>query len=898
MILAVACLFLIATSSELYTQTGTVDYVPNGGFEYTSKPDNLLGYYDVRFGKYSLFWRQFHFWTVPNETGTLPDWPIERDRVYNPLVMYQPVTCSSTDLYSQHLPDCVVGTDPGSLRDIPENWFGFEPIRLGSPGQKYAGLYYRLNGIQAIAGSNPLDYEAFNGTPATDWWREYVEVELLCPLVQGRQYTLSFWASLGEVSQRNIQIEARVSQLPYHTHPLDNCDNVNDHDANQFSRVRAPVTDGPQGYTLPAPYLLKNGALPNGGWVKVEGTFTATGDEKYLTIGYFGNYVQAVSTTDKVCIDYYQHGELTPARAYVYVDDVRLKSAGSVSCTCSGSLEFEPIPPNPGTDECCYKVILKNGGDAGQPRCGACTIESVTVRLRGSQQPILDWNSNASVGPVGGDGIPRELGIVCVEEFPYEPGAIFDYQMFGSEGQLVCSWFEAVDGCMGVCSNCDEFRRSVSISSINSGSNPCCFRLKLDASLLEGCAQIASVRMYRSLGETSTEIPSAAYNSVVATNFSGYLFTFCPLPVPSFAVNEKIKIVFKDALGDVVCEVFLDPFKCVCDCNSSSAELRYQTVIGPNGSCCFDIVVRNTSNCKIGLRRVIIREGALYNLSGSNSWTSGAVSLGGVSQGIEFLKSGSPTVLYAGQEEVIGRICPDNCVLGDLSTKLASVTYTVNGVPCIERTLPSSSTGSCVEAFDCLDFSVTVEANPIWNSECCWYGVYVKVDVCNQELQGMLVQVSGYPQHPVSSNGETLVTTWQCQPNNGGIIVTLKRADGSILCTKNIVIPSCSSGNQLQGQADSSDLEGRTGFDPEDVNVHSTLRKRRLHILDDELESTTDDQMAFKLHVNVIARSNTGVCQLMTAIDELGDLPGRVYLPFNAHSTSGKSIVRRIHVKP
>jgi len=162
----------------------------------------------------------------------------------------------------------------------------------------------------------------------------------------------------------------------------------------------------------------------------------------------------------------------------------------------------------------------------------------------------------------------------------------------------------------------------------------------------------------------------------------------------------------------------------------------------------------------------------------------------------------------------------------------------------------------------------------------------------------MLVQVSGYPQHPVSSNGETLVTTWQCQPNNGGIIVTLKRADGSLLCTKNIVIPSCSSGNQLQGQADSSDLEGRTGFDPEDVNVHSTLRKRRLHIIDDELESTTDDQMAFKLHVNVIARSNTGVCQLMTAIDELGDLPGRVYLPYNAHSTSGKSIVRRIHVKP
>lgn len=119
--LVVSCLVMIASSMELSSQTGTVDYVPNGSFEYTAIPDILLGPYDTRFIKYSLYWRQFHSWTVPNEAGTLPDWPIERDRVYDPLVMYQPVTCSSTDLYSKHLPDCVIGTDPGSLRDIPEN---------------------------------------------------------------------------------------------------------------------------------------------------------------------------------------------------------------------------------------------------------------------------------------------------------------------------------------------------------------------------------------------------------------------------------------------------------------------------------------------------------------------------------------------------------------------------------------------------------------------------------------------------------------------------------------------------------------------------------------------------------------------------------------------------------
>lgn len=793
--LAVTCLVMIASSIELSSQTGTVDYVPNGSFEYTSMPDNLLGPYDTRFIKYSLYWRQFHSWTVPNEAGTLPEWPIERDRVYDPLVMYQPVTCSSTDLYSQHLPDCVIGTDPGSLRDIPENWFGFEPMRPGSMGQKYAGLYYRLNGVHIKPGTTDT-YEAFGGNPVSDWWREYLEVELLCPLVAGSQYTLSYWASLGEVSERNIQIEARVSQQPYHKHPLDDCDEITDNDWDLTSKVRPPVTDGPQGYTLPAPFLPKAGGLPNGGWVKIQGTFRAAGGERFLTIGYFGNDPDETPTTDKVCMDYYQIAGLTTARAYVYVDDVRLKSAGSVSCTCSGLLEFEPIPPSPGTDECCYKVILTNGDDAGQSVCGACTIESVTVKLRGSQQTIFDWNSNASIGPVGSDGIPRVLGTVCIDEFPNQPGAFFDYEMFGSEDQLVCSWFKRVHGCMGVCSSCDEFRRSVSISSINSGSNPCCFRLKLDASLLEGCAQIASIRVYRTVGETSTEIPSAAYNSLVATNFSGYLYTFCPLPVPSIAANEKIKIVFKDAFGDVICEVLLDPFKCVCDCKSSSAELRYEPVTGPNGSCCYDVVVRNNGNCKIGLNRVFIRGGEKHNFSGSNGWTSGVVKEGGSSSGFEFAKSGSPTVLYTGQEVMIGRICPVDCSLGDFSTNLATITYTVNGVPCIAKTLPSSTTASCIETFDCLDFTASIKAHPIWNSPCCWYGVYVKVDVCSREFQGLYVQVSGFPQHPVSTSFETLVTTWQCQPNSGGITITLKRADGSILCTKNLGIPSCSSANQ------------------------------------------------------------------------------------------------------
>ncbi|KAB2892860.1 MAG: hypothetical protein OKBPIBMD_01809 [Chlorobi bacterium] len=186
--------------SCLFAQTGVVDYVPNGGFEFISKPDNLLGQYRPQFGKYLLFWRQFHAFTVPNEVGTLPDWPIGRDRIWNVNAPYQPVTCSSSDLFSAHLENCDPNAGVPSLFDVPDNYFGYEDIRPGSMCQKYAGLYNRLNGIREAAGG----YESYDGNPLTDWWREYLEVELLCELVQGQSYTISFWASLGEPSERNV----------------------------------------------------------------------------------------------------------------------------------------------------------------------------------------------------------------------------------------------------------------------------------------------------------------------------------------------------------------------------------------------------------------------------------------------------------------------------------------------------------------------------------------------------------------------------------------------------------------------------------------------------------------------------------------------------------------------
>lgn len=895
LLMAVTCLVLISINEGLIAQTGIVDYVPNGSFEHNSKPDNQLGVYNVRFGKYSLFWRQFHRWTVPNEVGTLPDWPIEADLIHS-LVMYEPVTCSSSDLFSQHLPDCIPG-NPGSLYDIPNNNFGFEPIRLGSTGQKYAGLYYRLNGIRPKAGGG---YEAFQGNAATDWWREYLEVELLCPLVEGRVYNLSFWASLGEVSEKNVKIEARVSQQPYHTHPLDDCDIVTDFDANQTSAVRAPVTDGLPGYSLMSGFLPKNGVLPNRGWVKVEGTFTAAGGEKYLTIGYFGDVVQNLVTTPDDCMPHYAHVPLTTQRVYVYIDDVRLKTTEEIPCNCNGVFQLVPIPPSlEQPDKCCFTVLFENNGDGVGPACNSCSIYSIIGRKSGSQDIVLDWVSTSRHGPIGGDGIPRELGIICVDEFYYQPKATFEFELRGENNELLCQESTEAFGCVDEC-NCFDFMNSVSITPISSGGNPCCYRVKLDATILSGCAQIASISVFKKSQSVLTEIPSAAYNTPVATTFSGYLYTFCPTPPVSFASGDKVVMIFKDASGDPICEIEMDPLNCVCDCNSSSAEIRYQAVTGPNNSCCYDVIVRNSGACKISFSSVWIK-GADFqslSLSGSNGWTSSLSYAGGTPNGAIFSKSGTPSSLYPDQELVVGRVCPGDCFVGDLSSKSATITYTVNGIACNARPVYSSASESCSNEIDCDDFIVSITANPVWNSQCCWYGVSAKVDVCPAEYLGLYVEVAGFPQQPVISSNNTLISAWTCLPNTGGITIKLKRADGTVLCTKSIGIPSCNSANNLSGTPENPNVNESSWFFMNEGEIHSIAVKKHSRLEDEAINETLDAWVVFSLDGTVMASSEQVDSKVKDVKEVVGTLPLGVYVIRCSDTKTGRSIVRRVYVQP
>lgn len=885
-------LMLAIGSITSTSQVGIVDFVPNGGFEYTSKPDNQLGQYNPRYGKYSLYWRQFHYWSVPNEVGTIPEWPFYRDRIWNPTADYDPVSCSSSDLFSQHLDDCVTPPPP-SLFDIPENWYGYELVRDGSLGQKYAGLYNRLNGIRPVTGGG---YEAWDGVPETDWWREYLEVELLCALDAGVEYTLSYWVTLADVSDRTIKVEARVSQQPYHKHPLDDCTQIIDSDGSNAAAVRPPVTDGPVGYTLMSNYLVKDGALPNRGWQKVEGTFTAAGSEKYLTIGFFGNnYVNSVSE-DGNCVPQYIHGLNTPARAYVYVDDVRLTSKNSISCVCGHQIRLDPVIPSPQVGKCCFRVIVERSADA--PGCNICSIESVTGRLQQSQDAIFNWSSAVSHGPLIGDDIPVDIGSICVDEFYYPSTKKFVFSLSNSAGEVVCERSVGAFGCLDPC-NCLDFHESVSISAISQNGNPCCFKVKFNPSILSGCDQISSIRMYKINGQSSQEIVSGAHNTAITSSLTSYEYVFCPTPIPEFDLDDKVSLQFRNANGEVICDVVLTGFDCECDCRKNPVSITYRPTPGPNNECCYEVELYNSNDCIVALSRVAITgyDANGTSVTGMNGWVGSKIVNGSVVYGVEFNKQLPQLKLYPGQKVIIGKICPVECQLGDISSAAVSITYSSEGSNCPPKLVSSFTEEICELEVDCDDFVVSLKAYPVWNTQCCWFGVYAQLDMCPLEYTGLYVEVLGFPPHAVVNSQEALVSAWACQPNSGAVAVILKRADGTVLCTKNIPIPWCTSANQLRGSADTVNTGGDTLSTPEDGSESTIKMKVGERMEDKELSSYHGYWLVTNQNMSVLISSTDASVKYKSLADALITLPiGRYHIIMQ--TDPGTILGRNLYVAP
>ncbi len=168
---------------------------------------------------------------------------------------------------------------------VPRNKMGFQEPHSG---QAYCGIYC-----------------------SKENYREYLQTELKEPLKAGRRYQVSFWVSLADKSPHAIAtlgVLFTPDRIGDTTWNILTKNDVTDLGSGQKQVIATHYT--PQ-VANPSRYVL----IYMDQWNKISGEFTATGGEKYLTIGNFNsfNHSTVVET----------HADNTVlSGAYYYIDDV------------------------------------------------------------------------------------------------------------------------------------------------------------------------------------------------------------------------------------------------------------------------------------------------------------------------------------------------------------------------------------------------------------------------------------------------------------------------------------------------------------------------------------------------------------------------------------------------
>ncbi|MBU3678854.1 MAG: hypothetical protein FGM32_04505 [Candidatus Kapabacteria bacterium] len=796
---------------------GIRDFVPNGSFEQISidhqkvlapgSPQPVWPAWDVRYLFVSQWWRQFHRYMLDNSTAPPNIISYEQDRVpyITPGTFYDPVSCSSSDLFTSEQELCNPAIGGGSYAGIPENWFGYEPARDRTDGtnKRYAGIYYRLNGVEELpTGQLQVVPLAEVNNPATDLWREYLEVELLDPLEQGKKYTLSYHASLAEVSTHAIRLEARVSPNPYLTVQqnqwLDACNDIYDNDG-PTAKVGIPYTTGDPGISL----VSGANIVQKVGWKEITHEFVAKGGERYLTIGNFELQpsVKSSPPVAPVCQNYYSTPTATEI-AYYYIDDVRLTRV--IDCFCKENdqafdMQLVPVASSDPT-KCCFNVRMVNGGRGkeGVDRLtNACTIFGVDISRTEGQNilnNVFSWESrdsgagNPTQEPLVGDNQWRDLGTVCLPAFDVQTTKEFVYQVKGQDGSVFCEQRILLSGCKDEC-DCKAFTAAVRVEPNRDSTAGCCFDVFVDASKLRSGCVIGSVDVYTDATNQSKLTDTYKPAKAVAPSFSGLLYSFCI--DPTAILTQNVEFVFRDTVGNIICRKSAK-LTCTCNCRTlpPKLELQFTNV----GRCCFDLQLSSKTSCDFQLNDLKIQIGDAVTFNPVSKWLmskgSSSVSIAPVSGSV----SGNTTIR-------LGELCVPACFAFDPRALVVSAAVNVGGVACsVDVDVAADAKAVCRSSLPCSDVIVTL-VKPVGSSspavDACCYRARIQIRNCPSRNDGLIMDVTGpggVSLRTMNLGGGIFESAPLCRSYHNGEIFTVKirNFDGTIYCEKKIPVPTCS----------------------------------------------------------------------------------------------------------
>jgi len=181
-------------------------------------------------------------------------------------------TLATSDYYNV----CAMPTGPFAL-SVPQNMFGYQPARTGNA---YA------------AGITDEAYPAST-------YREYIQANLVSPLVTGHRYHASYWVSLAEKHNSSpLASSTSIDQMGIYFGLTPELRYI-----NEVMDDLVPQVKSPSGYML----------SDTVNWMKISGVFTSAANYEWIILGNFTPYDSIHSLS---------LGGSFASQSYYYIDDV------------------------------------------------------------------------------------------------------------------------------------------------------------------------------------------------------------------------------------------------------------------------------------------------------------------------------------------------------------------------------------------------------------------------------------------------------------------------------------------------------------------------------------------------------------------------------------------------